>query len=215
MEWSEKALYRIQDKLDRVLEMEFYMFPQYTRKPVGYAEFQKFYYKLPDEKKDTLQEWGVRKILNKIITKKVVQEYKELALTGIWGIGMAETKQQWHEELADWLENIIRSNDNIVAYVEGKFKNEDASEKPQFTESEFIINAVQAKLEGVESLNLQCSLYPEEFLPYLAQVQLLIQKICCKHIKDDMIPRVIQIYRKAFLEDEPKEYNSSTMVSQK
>ena len=198
-EWLERATYRIQDELESVLEIESFMMPQYARVTVGYADFQKFYEKVSSEKASKQKEWKIRKILEGMITKSVAMEYKEKALIPIYGIGMAETTVFWHEDLADWLEKLIRSNNNVSNYVEGKFEADDEDDEPLFPETDFTISEYRDILTKANVLDPERSIYPEQFYPYLAQVELMIQKICCQRIKEDMLVRVMKMYRKAFL----------------
>ena len=134
-----------------------------------------------------------------MITKSVAMEYKEKALIPIYGIGMAETTVFWHEDLADWLEKLIRSNNNVSNYVEGKFEADDEDDEPLFPETDFTISEYRDILTKANVLDPERSIYPEQFYPYLAQVELMIQKICCQRIKEDMLVRVMKMYRKAFL----------------
>ena len=198
--YSERSIYMIQNRLENLLEIKDYMFPQYTRNIIEHVNIQDFYDKISNEIKHKENIWDIRRILQKTITKNVAEEYKRLALIGFYGIGTAERPQSWHENLADWLESIIRSDSKISNYVEGKLKNVNYQE-PLFPGSDFKVGKFRESLIEMGLIEPGRAFCAEEFLPYLAQVQLLIQKICCRMIKDDMMPRVIQIYRKVFLDD--------------
>ena len=191
-EWLEQATYGIQDQLESVLEIESYMLPQYAQVTVDYADFQKFYTKATSEK-----ERQIRKKLEHIITKSMAMEYKEIALVSICGIGVPATEIFWHGKLADWLEAVIRSDDDVANYVEGKFKV--AHKNSDSTFPEVPIKLKYRDILGNSNPTPNPNLYPELYYPYLAQVELMIQKICCQRIKEDMLVRVMKMYRKAFL----------------
>ena len=174
------------------MEIESYMLPQYAQVTVDYADFQKFYTKATSEK-----ERQIRKKLEHIITKSMAMEYKEIALVSICGIGVPATEIFWHGKLADWLEAVIRSDDDVANYVEGKFKV--AHKNSDSTFPEVPIKLKYRDILGNSNPTPNPNLYPELYYPYLAQVELMIQKICCQRIKEDMLVRVMKMYRKAFL----------------
>ena len=188
-DYSMETMYIIQDHIDKLLEFDYSMLPQYAKTWIEQTDFQFFYETVAKEKSSKSKEWKIRRRLDHIVTKAVAEEYKKLAFLSPYGIGMSAPTRTWHGELAVWLEKLIRSDDEVSKYVEGE-------ENVLYPGSDFTIDELNASficLQGNE-------FHAEDYQPYLAQVELTIQKLCCERIREDMLKKVVSLYRKVFLD---------------
>lgn len=184
-----ESIYQLEKQIDNLLWFDYPIFPQYSNSPLLESKFQQFYYSVAKEKAAKSKEWEIRRHLEKLVTRDVAEQYKKLAFLHPCGIGMAAPPISWHIELANWLENLIRSDELVSDYVEG-------DKDILYPGGPLTVQEVSDNIDWLPGREI----YPEHFQPYLSQVELTIQKLCCERLRKELLSEIVSLYRKVYLE---------------
>lgn len=196
-------MYQLYQKLDGLFD--YTRFPTYANTFCRPEDMFYFLY----EKQDT-KIVRVKKIIKKLISESdAVNEYMEKAFLSENGIGRSVMPLKWHEELAEWLEKIIRRDDTVQAYVRGNpdpclpGSNVKLSECREVWRpaNEWTPEERQEVLQGallgtVVDTHIDQQIYSEDLQPYLSVVEWYIQKVCYETIAEDMRPKIFGLYKK-------------------
>ena len=184
-----ESIYQLEKHIDNLLWFDYPIFPQYSNSPLLESKFQQFYYSVAKEKAAKSKEWEIRRHLEKLVTRDIAEQYKELAFLHPCGIGMAAPPISWHIELATWLEKLIRSDELVSDYVEG-------DKDILYPGWPLTVQEVSDSIDWLPGRKI----YPEHFQAYLSQVELTIQKLCCERLRKELLSEIVSLYRKVYLE---------------
>lgn len=181
--WSQDDItYQIYQRLDGLFDYSH--FPIYAKNICRAEDMLYFFY----EKQDSILV-KVKKHIRKLINDSVADEYKKLAFLPELGIGNSCMPIEWHRNLAEWMEALIKRDDIVERYVVG-------DPDPYYPASRIKLSEIKQAITWHDAGD---AIYPEDVQPYLSVVEWYIQKCCCERIGDTMRPAVFGLYKRAFL----------------
>ena len=120
----------------------------------------------------------------------IVETYRELALLSHDGIGKSAMPIEWHWELAEFLDGIIRRNKTVMEYCEGDLD-------PYYPGSAMRLSILNSGIDYAEKKYRIC---PEDLQPYLSVVEWYIQRVCLEKIAETLRPNILGMCKRIFLQ---------------
>lgn len=176
------VLYQIYQKMDGLFDCG--QFPIYAKQICPPDNMLYFFY----EKQDP-QIIKVKKCIRQLINDDIANEYKEKVFLSKDGLGNSAMPLKWHQELAEWLEGIIKRDKTVDDYVAG-------DPDPRYPSTAMKISEINKAITWFDDAD---KIYPEDVQPYLSIVEWYIQKVCHERIISDMRPKVFGLYKRVFL----------------
>lgn len=121
---------RLRDSVSQSLDIDVSALPQYTEHTISANEFYQFFYidTTPKVKK-------LREVLQKLVTSEIADQYKELAFLAPDGLGYSLHSKGWHQNMAEFLSNVISKDECVLQYV-------DESSTPNLAQVELAIQFI-------------------------------------------------------------------------
>lgn len=182
---AEERIYQLYQQLDGIFDCG--KFPIYAKTMCRDEEMLYFFY----EKQDR-QICSVKRQIRKMIDSdpNIVETYRELALLSHDGIGKSAMPIEWHWELAEFLDGIIRRNKTVMEYCEGDLD-------PYYPGSAMRLSILNSGIDYAEKKYRIC---PEDLQPYLSVVEWYIQRVCLEKIAETLRPNILGMCKRIFLQ---------------
>ncbi len=182
---SERPIFRLFNQLDGLFEYS--QFPVYAKTMCRPEDMFYFFYEKEDQSICNVKR-RIRKQL-KHENLALFQSYKQIAFLSEYGIGHGIMPKEWHMQMANWLETVIKSDPMIESYAAGE-------SDPYYLGSGISLSS----LNGAIDTSKADIIHPEDLQPNLAVVEWYIQKVCSKMIAADLCPRVLSLCKRVFFE---------------
>ncbi|MBE7004427.1 MAG: hypothetical protein E7425_09120 [Ruminococcaceae bacterium] len=123
------------------------------------------------------------------------EAYMNLALLSPSGIGVLLQPLSWHREMAKWLDQVILGDSQIEDYIRFDdpvfLKGTDVSPSNWNEVNRTIMENIEL-VDGFEQIELQA----EDLRPELAEIELIVQRICYESICESLKGSIVSLYKR-------------------